>query len=105
MRVPPAHGFAGSAVWQLMQSPASTSALPCAMISSEGSASAGPAASAPHKNRGARIARIAGQIQLTVGKGIARKQGLTLFRRRAPGRHKPKSDAALPGTKLRFAKT
>src|SRR5580692_3331640 len=105
MRLPPAKGFAGSAVWQLVQSPASTSPLPCAMVSSEGSAFAWPAASALHKMRGARIARIAGHIQLMVGKGIARKDGVTLFRRHASGRHKPKLDAAIDGTKLRFAKT
>src|SRR6266481_7715219 len=59
MRFPPANGLAGSVVWQLAQSPASVSALPCAIISAEGSDLAGPAASALHKSRIARIARIA----------------------------------------------
>jgi len=36
MRLPPANGFEGSAVWQLPQSPASVSALPLAMVSGDG---------------------------------------------------------------------
>src|ERR1700730_12690298 len=75
MRFPPANGFAGSAVWQLVQSPASTSALPCAMVSSEGSAFAWPAASALHKMRGARIARIAGAHPVDGQEGYSAKGG------------------------------
>src|ERR1700730_10315662 len=75
MRFPPANGFAGSAVWQLVQSPASTSALPCAMVSSEGSAFAGPAASALHKMRGARIARIAGVHPIDGQEGYSAQGG------------------------------
>src|ERR1700682_3410515 len=58
MRLPPANGFAGSAVWQLAQSPASVSALPCAMISAEGSARHSPETNAVHKRKQARIARM-----------------------------------------------
>src|ERR1700742_4649682 len=61
MRTPPAKGLAGSAVWQLAQSPASTSALPWAIVSADGSAArVGTSVNALHKiDRPRRIARIA----------------------------------------------
>src|SRR5882724_7713366 len=59
IRFPPARGFAGSAVWQLPQSPVSLSALPSAIVSAEGSASARPRPNAVHKIIVARIACVA----------------------------------------------
>src|SRR5271169_2433708 len=58
MRLPPAKGLAGSAVWQLAQLPASASALPRAIVSFDGSAHAKPALNAVHKTRAARIAHV-----------------------------------------------
>src|SRR6478752_4698313 len=59
MRLPPAKGFEGSAVWQLMQSPATANTLPRAMDSSDGSAAhALESANALHNIRLQRIARI-----------------------------------------------
>src|SRR5579859_6538290 len=55
IRFPPAKGFAGSAVWQLPQSPASVSALPLAIVSGDGSA-AMAGLDAVHKTRVTRIA-------------------------------------------------
>src|SRR5262249_13081635 len=59
---PPAKGFAGSAVWQLEQSAATVSALPCAIVSAEGSARASANASALHNTRHPRIDRIASPV-------------------------------------------
>src|SRR5579862_1711385 len=58
IRFPPANGFAGSAVWQLPQSPASVSALPLAMVSGDGGAGswARAALDAVHKRAAIRIA-------------------------------------------------
>src|SRR4051794_33613137 len=56
IRLPPAKGLAGWRVWQLAQSPASTSDLPRAIVSADGSAASAGAASAPHKIRATRIA-------------------------------------------------
>src|SRR4051794_16962791 len=62
MRLPPARGLAGSAVWQLAQSAGSTSALPRAIASGE-AGSARAQAGAAHKSAVPRtlqrIARIA----------------------------------------------
>ena len=53
------NGFAGSAVWQLAQSPASVRALPWAMVSADGPAASAAPASAVHKKRFTRIVRTA----------------------------------------------
>jgi hypothetical protein len=55
IRLPPANGFEGSAVWQLAQSAASAIALPRAMVSAEGSARAQSTTDAVHKSTLARI--------------------------------------------------
>src|SRR6202161_2487271 len=99
MRFPPANGFAGSAVWQLAQSPASTSALPWAMVSAEGTddcASASPQLNAVHKNAISQIARIARCRDGTKGSfrryitQNRRNDHVTPFRARGLSRHKPK---------------
>src|ERR1700739_3566883 len=97
MRFPPARGFAGSSVWQLAQSPASTSALPWAMISSDGSAAANCAADAPHKNNPTRIARI-----ISPPRPPAHYRGRHLVLRQCakPTQHENENPA--PATKLRF---
>jgi hypothetical protein len=60
IRLPPASGFAASAVWQLAQSAASTSALPRAIVSGEGGSARAPAqANALHKSTTQRVIRIA----------------------------------------------
>src|SRR5665213_2644823 len=92
MRVPPANGFAGSAVWQLAQSPAIASALPRAMVSATGSVCARPAVDAVHKSTHARITRWAqcrpGTDLSPLGGIIARNHrgwvGAARFAREAP---------------------
>src|SRR5579872_169642 len=56
IRLPPANGLEGSAVWQLAQSPATLSTSPLAIVSLEGSAPAFRL-NALHKERLRRIAR------------------------------------------------
>src|ERR1700752_378169 len=73
IRFPPAKGLVGSAVWQLAQSPASTSALPCSTASSEGSAGKARAPNAPHKNKQAKIVRL--DITLPCTLRVAALQG------------------------------
>src|ERR1700694_3986507 len=109
MRLPPANGWEGSAVWQLAQSAASVSALPRAMVSAEGSACALPKLNAVHKSTTARIARTARYRPSTnlslLGGTIARNhvgQNATSFRASPAGRHKAKIAAALSRMKLRF---
>src|SRR4029077_19471285 len=109
-RLPPAKGFAGSVVWQLLQSAASVSDLPRAIVSLEGSARAGISPNALHKNKVARIARILLRRPCfdgcPFGKSIARKAtiaGVTSFQWMNSLRHKPKRGRRRTGTKLRFA--
>src|SRR5437899_6061016 len=97
MRLPPANGFEGWAVWQLAQSAASVSTLPRAIVSAEGSACVLPWADAVHKNTIARIARLARCRRCTnlfpPGGTITRNhggEGATSFRGRRAGRHKAK---------------
>src|SRR5713226_6481581 len=109
MRLPPASGFEGSAVWQLAQSAASVSALPRATVSAEGAACALPKLNAVHKSTTARIARLARcrpwTNLLLLGGVIARNpvgESATSFRAKAARRHKAKIAAALSRMKLRF---
>jgi hypothetical protein len=77
--LPPANGFAGSAVWQLAQPPAIVSPLPRAMVSADGSDRAMPRLNAVHKSTMARIAGFAQRRPCTgwspVGRSIARNRG------------------------------
>src|SRR5260370_31291004 len=110
LRLPPANGFEGSAVWQLAQSAACVSALPRATVAAEGSACALPKmVNAVHKSTTARIARMA-QCRSCInwsllGGIIARNhvgESATSFRPRPARRHKTKIAAALSRMKLRF---
>src|SRR5665213_759767 len=95
MRFPPANGFAGSVVWQLAQSPASTMALPWAMVSGEGvddCARASRQMNAVHKNGISRIARIAqcrdrtkGSLGRYTAKPKDKIEGMITPRHFAPG--------------------
>src|SRR5262249_50671558 len=79
IRFPPANGLAGSAVWQPAQSPASTRALPRAMVSCNGSLAA-VSVTALHNARQrttgqARIARIARYSPCDQPRGPAMRAG------------------------------
>ena len=102
IRFPPANGFAGSAVWQLAQSPATTSALPRAMVSADGSAASRRARMHCTKRGPTRIARIDAMSAVAASIRPVRRiiEASRRFARKPFARHKPKMALPISGHEI-----